>query len=263
MSRFACLFALAFCAAQIVGCGGARVRQNLSYGDSAREAYETAMEDFRDENCEEAQPLFRKVRRNYSYSRFAALAELRLADCLLLQKKYVEAISAYRTFTRYRPSHSDVPYARFKMAEAYFAQVPEDFFLAPPAEERDQSQTRDALRQLRQFILDFPDDPHVGDANRMAHDALTLLARHELYVAQFYLDRDHPGAAVGRLQTLLHAYRGSGVEEEALLLLGRTYLHLADPPHAREAFDELIRRFPESGYAESAREYLAEMGANG
>lgn len=239
------------------------MRQNLSYGDSAREAYEIGMEDFRDENCEEASPQFRKVRRNYSYSRYAALAELRLADCLLIQKKYPEAISAYRTFTRYRPSHAEVPYARFKMSEAYFEQIPDDFFLAPPAEERDQSQTRDALRQLRQFILDFPDDTHVGEANRMAHDALTLLARHELYVARFYLDRDAPSAAVGRLQTLLHAYRGSGVEEEALLLLGRTYLHLADASHAREAFDELIRRFPESGYAEAAREYLTEMGASG
>lgn len=263
MQRILWVLAVLLVLAPLSGCGGSRARANLSYGDSAREAYEVAMEDFRDENCEQAQPGFRRIRRNYSYSRYAALAELRLADCLMIQKKYVEAISAYRTFTRYRPSHSDVPYARFKIAVAFFEQIPEDFFLAPPAEERDQAQTRDALRQLRQFILDFPDDEHVGDANRMAHDALTLLAKHELYVAEFYLDRDHPSAAVARLQTLLHAYRGSGVEEEALLLLGRTYLHLDDEAHAREAFDELIRRFPESGHAASAREYLAEMSAHG
>ena len=243
------------------GCGGAQRWQNLSYGDSARELYELALSDYRDENCQEAEPLFRRVRREYSYSRYAGLSELRLADCLMQQDKFVEAIGAYRAFVRYRPSNPQVPYARFRTAEAYFEQMPTDFILSPPAEERDQSPTRDALRQLRRFILDFPEDARVARATQMAGKALTLLARHELYVANFYLDRDKPRAAIGRLETLLRAYRGSEVEPEALLLLGRTYLQMRNATEARTAFDELVRRFPQSGYAEQARGYLAEAVA--
>lgn len=256
-----------FCAALGVlalvatGCGGAQRAQNLSYGDSARELYDAGLADYRDENCPEAEPIFRRVRREYSYSRFASLAELRLADCLMQQQKFVEAIAAFRAFVRYRPSHPEVPYARFRTAEAYFEQMPSDFILSPPAEERDQAPTRDALRQLRRFILDFPEDSRLPRATQMAGKALTLLAKHELYVANFYLDRDQPRAAVGRLETLLRAYRGSEVEPEALLLLGRTYLQMRDQGQARTTFDELIRRFPRSGYAAQAHGYLDEAVA--
>ena len=242
----------------LAACGGARTGRNLSYGDSARELYELGLADYTDENCQEAEPILRRVRREYSYSRFAALAELRLADCLMQQDKYVEAIAAYRAFVRYRPAHPEVAYARFRTAEAYFEQMPSDFILSPPAEERDQSPTRDALRQLRRFVLDFPEDSRVPRATEMATEALTLLAKHELYVADYYLDRDQPRAAIGRLETLLRAYRGSRIEPEALLLLGRTYLQMRDATEARAAFDELIRRFPRSGYAAQARGFLEE-----
>lgn len=257
-SRALLCAALGMAALTTASCGGTQHARNLSYGDSARELYELALSDYRDENCPEAEPIFRRVRRQYSYSRYAALAELRLADCLMQQDKFVEAIGAYRAFVRYRPSHAEVPYARFRTAEAYYEQMPGDFILSPPAEERDQSPTRDALRQLRRFILDFPEDSRVPRANRMATEALTLLARHELYVANFYLDRDHPRAAVGRLETLLRAYRGSAVEPEALLLLGRTYLQMRNQDEARTAFTELVRRFPHTGYAEQARGYIEE-----
>ena len=268
-ARSGALLRLAFCAASalavsglaaagLTGCGGSQNSHNLSYGNNARALYKLKNSNFEDENCQKAEPILRRVRREYSYSRYAALAELRLADCLMQQSKYVEAIAAYRAFVRYRPSHPEVSFARFRTAEAYYEQMPTDFILSPPAEERDQSPTRDALRQLRRFILDFPEDSRVPRANEMATEALTLLAKHELYVANYYLDRDQPRAAIGRLETLLRAYRGSRIEPEALLLLGRTYLQMRDATEARSAFDELIRRFPRSGYAAQARGYLEE-----
>ena len=241
-------------------CGGSQQGRDLSYGENARDAYAAAMEDFEDEDCLEAEPAFRRVRREFPYSRYAALAELRAADCLFLENKQQEAITAYRRFVRNRPSHPEVPYARFKISESYFEQIPDDWLLAPPAHERDQGPTREALRQLRRFILDFPEDDRVERARELTRNALSLLARHELYVAGFYLDRDHPEAAIGRLETLLRAYEGSGVEPQAMLLLGRTYLDLRDRAQARRTFRELIDRYPESGYAEQARAYLRELG---
>jgi len=250
---FAALFAAA-------GCGGSQAGANLTYGESAEAAYEAAMADFRDGDCIDAVPAFRKVRREYPYSRFAALAELRVADCKMEQREWAEAIQAYRQFVRNRPSHQMVPYARFKVAEAHYRQIPDEWLLSPPAYERDQGPTREALRQLRRFILDFPDDEWVDDAQEMAEKALRLLARHELYVAEFYLDRDEPLAAIGRLRTLLNAYEGSGLEPQALLLLGRTYLELRDRHQARETFQLLVSRHPDSGYAAQARSYLDELG---
>lgn len=237
-------------------CGANNTPRALSYGENARRSYRNAFAAFEDRDCLTADPLFQRIRREYPYSRYAALAELRLADCAVIQNNYTEAIRAYRAFVRHRPAHADVPYAHFKIAEAYYRQIPQEFFLSPPPQERDQTATRSALRQLRRFVLDYPESEHIEDAREMVRGALSLLARHELYVAEFYLTRDRPQAAIGRLRHLLDVYEGSGIEPQALLLLGRVYLHMRETLDAQRAFEELIERFPESGYAEQAREFL-------
>jgi outer membrane protein assembly factor BamD len=241
------------------GCGGSD-RSHLRYGDAAQSLYSEALEDFYSGNCLDAEPTFRKVRTDYPYSRFAALAELRLADCLFEDGKFVEAIQAYQQFVRHRPSHVEVPYARFKVAESYYEQIPDDWFLVPPAYERDQAPAQQTLRQLKRFLSDYKDDPHLPRARKLAQEALELLARHELYAANFYLDRDHPQAAIGRLQTLLRSYPKSSVEAEALFLLGETHLELEETVEARRAFQKLIKRFPSSEYADPARDHLASLG---
>lgn len=237
-------------------CGANNTPRALSYGENARRSYDNAYQAFEDRDCLTADPLFRRIRREYPYSRYAALAELRIADCHVLENQYTEAVRAYRSFVRHRPAHPDVPYAQFKIAEAYFRQIPGDFFLSPPPHERDQGATRNALRQLRRFILDYPEDERVERAREMVVEALAGLARHELYVAQFYLNRDHNRAAVLRLRHLLDVYAGSGIEPEALMLLGRVFLHMQRVHDAQQTFEELVARFPDSGYAVQAREFL-------
>ncbi len=240
------------------GCGSGQ-NGHLKYGDAAQSLYAEGLEDFYSGDCLDAEPTFRDVRRKYPYSRFAALAELRLADCLFEDGKYPEAIQAYQQFARHRPSHVEVPYARFRVAKSYCEQMPTEWLLSPPAHERDQAPAQQALHHLRRFIVDYPQDPHLPKAKRLAEEALEMLSKHELYVAEFYLDRDHPKAAIGRLRTLLRSYPKSSVEPEALLLLGDTYLSLEDRKRARKAFKILLTRFPGSDQADTARSRLAGL----
>jgi outer membrane protein assembly factor BamD len=218
------------------------------------------MESFEDDDCLTAEPLFRDIRANYPYTRYAALAELREADCLSREGKHAEAIDIYQRFARVRASHIDVPYARFKAAEAQFLQIPEEWLLSPPAFERDMRAARDALQDLRRFLLDFPYDERAEQAAKMEKQVLELLAQHELYVAEFYLKRDHPDAAIKRIETMLSKYDGSGFEPQALLLMGRTQLLLKDRDAAHRSFREVLTRFPESGSAVQAERFLAATG---
>lgn len=231
-----------------------------NYGDNAAKAYREALDEFYDDDCFAAEPLLRNVRREFPYSRYAALADLRVADCNLKDGKYAEAIEAYNQFVRYRPSHPEVPYARFMVAKANFEQIPSDWLLSPPAYERDQHYAQESLRLLRRFMLDFPEDPLMPRAKHMAEQAVKLLAQHELYVADFYLSREHPRAAVGRLNTLLRSYPGSGYEPQALYMLGESYAQIEDDKAARRAFQELITRFPSDDYADKARSEIGKLG---
>lgn len=244
----------------VFGFACAPVQKTGSYSDDARVAYERALRSFEDKDCLTAEPLFRDIRANYPYTRYASLSELREADCLAMQDKHAEAIGMYQRFARVRASHEDVPYARFKAAESQFEQIPNDWFLSPPAYERDLRAARDALKDLRRYLLDFPDDVHAKEAMEMEQKTLALLAQHELFVADFYLTREKPLAAIGRLKDLLRSYEGSGYEPQALLLMGRTQLFMKDPEAAHATFRQLISRYPESGSASQAERYLAETG---
>jgi outer membrane protein assembly factor BamD len=240
-------------------CGAPQQGPALSYGESARRDYERALGAYQDHDCLTATPLFQHVRREYPYSRYAALAELRGADCELEQQHFAEAIRQYRSFIRARPTHPDLDYAQFRVAVAYFRQIPQDFFLSPPREERDQSPTRSALRIIQRFVREYEDSEHVEEARRMERDVLALLARHELFVADFYLFRAHPAATVSRIEGMLEDYRGSGLEPLALVLLGRTYLHMGQRDQARVAFEDVVSHYPESGFATQAHRFLERM----
>jgi outer membrane protein assembly factor BamD len=246
-----------------IACGGgssATGKSTLDPDDDARSGYEKALLDFRRGDCLSAEPTFREIRREFPYSRFAALAELRIGDCQFKNEAYPEAIQTYRQFVRIRPSHKEIPYARFRIAEAYYNQIPSGWFMTPPTHERDQSAARDALIQLRRFVVDYPDDQRVPDANKLMERCMSVLAAHEFYVARFYLKREAYRGVISRLKGLLASYPGSGVEPKALLLLGQVYLQTDEVEAARDTLNEIVQRFPESGEAKRARALLSKIG---
>src|SRR5262249_13041953 len=105
--------------AVVGGCEKPEARTALSYTPHAKRAYDEAMEEFQSHNWIESQSLFREVKRKYHYSKYAKLAELRIADADFEQEKYAEAIRGYRQFVHdHRSDAEEVGYARSRIAEA-------------------------------------------------------------------------------------------------------------------------------------------------
>ena len=127
----------------------------LTYTDDAKAAYNEAMGSFRSHDWEDARALFGEVKKLFPYSRYARLAELRIADINFEQEKYSDASSSYRQFILSHKSDPDVPYTRYRITVSLFHDIDNTFFL-PPAEERDQATTLDAYRRIRSFIRDYP-----------------------------------------------------------------------------------------------------------
>ena len=141
----------------LTGCEGAPAKTALGYTEDAKRAYDAAMDEFNAHNWIEAQTLFREVKRKYSYSKWARQAELRIADADMEQEKFSDAIREYKDFVHaHRTDEEDVAYARSKIAEATYAEIPESLLL-PASEERDQASVVDAYKELREFVSDYPD----------------------------------------------------------------------------------------------------------
>jgi outer membrane protein assembly factor BamD len=276
MSRllaFAALFGALALAAP--GCNQQEARSALSYTENAQRAYDEAMKEYQSHNWIEAQNLMREVKRKYHYSKYAKLAELRIADADFEQEKFAEAIRGYRQFVHdHRSDPEEVAYARSKIAEAQYKQISESILL-PTADERDQAVILDAFKELKGFVHDYPNAKESAKIKELLADVTARLMRHELYVARFYLARDNFQAAVNRVQYAMRnfasapALRGtdeavdSGLEAEALLLIGEVYLKMKKYPEAHESFSAIVKEYPTSPLVLQASNFLSYMKERG
>lgn len=228
----------------------------LDYTDNARRDYEAALEAFEDKNWELADELLNEVKRKYAYSRYARLAELRLADANFQQEKFAEAISGYKEFVHDHPNDPEVPYARYRVAKGEFDSVSQSIML-PPLEERDLASVNDALSTLRNYLADYPGSEHAEEMRYMLDVVLGLLARHELYVARYYLAEGRFDAAIMRCEYALKTLKSSGLEPEGMVLLGEIYMKQKRKKDAREVLNKLLELYPESAFSVPAKNFLA------
>lgn len=236
-------------------------KATLTYTDDARAAYNEALKSFRNKEWDDAKALMGEVKRLFAYSRYARLAELRLADIDFEQEKFAEAITAYREFASSHRNDPELEYARYRTTKALFKDI-DDTILLPPAEERDQATTFDAYKELRAFLREFPSSRYKVDAAYMLDVVTGRLVRHELYVARYYLRRDDFDATVARVDYALKYYPGSKLEPEALVLKGETLMKMKKLDDAREVF-ETVKKDYGGPFATTAQRFLDEIGSRG
>jgi outer membrane protein assembly factor BamD len=230
----------------------------LDYTDNARKDYEVALAAFEDKNWELADELLNEVKRKYAYSRYARLAELRLADANFQQEKFAEAISGYKEFVHDHPNDPEVPYARYRVAKGEYDSVSQSIML-PPLEERDLASVNDALGTLKNYLSDYPGSEHAEEMRYMLDVVLGLLARHELYVARYYLAEGRFDAAIMRCEYALKTLKSSGLEPEGMVLLGEIYMKQKRKKDAREVLNKVLELYPESAFSVPAKNFLAQL----
>ncbi|MBK9263574.1 MAG: tetratricopeptide repeat protein [Polyangiaceae bacterium] len=257
------MFAAAFAALPLLsGCDmqiGDGSKATLTYTEDARDAYEEAMRAYRSKSWEDARALLSEVRKLFPYSRYATLAELRLADLNFEQEKYADAVSSYREFIQNHRMDKDVEYARYRIAKSLYRDIDETFLL-PPAEERDQATAQEAYREIEAVLRDNPRSRYSDDLRKMRNAVQGRLVRHELYVARFYLRQDRYPAVIARIDHAVKTYPGSELEPEALVLKAETLLKMDQEDKARALFQKVIDEYG-GPFAVTARKFLGDLDA--
>jgi len=230
----------------------------LDYSENAKKDYDAAMEAFDSHNWESFNQLMSEVKRKYGYSRYARLAELRLADADFQQDKFAEATAGYKSFVHDYPNDPEIPYARYQVTRTQYDAVSQSFLL-PALEERDLASVNDAHASIRAFLNDYPNTEHAAELSYMQAVVTGLLARHELYVARFYLDRGKFEAAVARIEYSLHTFADSGLEPEGMVLLAEVYMKMKERQKARVVLESVLSRYPASPFSVPAKRFLGEI----
>ena len=122
------------------------------YQDSAKLNFEEGLRFLKKEDYEMAEKYFQLVKNKFSYSKLSKTAELLAADTKFKRDLYSEAIDAYKNFQRKHPNHGCLPYTQYMIAEAYYEQMPEDWWFMPPVYEKDLDLTEKALKEYGSLL---------------------------------------------------------------------------------------------------------------
>jgi outer membrane protein assembly factor BamD len=231
----------------------------LKFADDAEGDYKAGVELLADKTYPEADKFFERVKTKYPFSKYAPLAELRLADSKFAQELYPEAVEAYKQFVQLHPTHDEVDYAELRAGLAHFRDAPGSFVLFPPAHEKDQRQLERAAEVLSKFLEKYPKSKYAPEARKTLDQANARLAEHEWYVAEFYFKRKRWAGAVGRYETLVDKFPGTRREPLALLKLAQAAIAQGEKHRARTALQKLIVKHPQDPLRPEAEKRLAEL----
>ena len=163
---------------------------------------------------------FGKLKDWYPFSKYAILAELKVADAHFHRKKYDDAILEYQSFESLHPLNEAVPYVIFQIGMCHFLQM--------ETVDRDQSSALKAHDAFQRLLDQHPNSKYAGPAAQKAEAALKNMAGHEFYVGEYYFKTGHYKSALGRFKRILTDFPDVGYHKKALGYITRCETALAD-----------------------------------
>jgi outer membrane protein assembly factor BamD len=174
----------------------------------ASELVQEGMQAYEKGNYSDAIKSFEQLKDWYPFSKYAILAELKIADAHYELKEYAEAVMAYEEFEQLHPRNEATPYVIYRTGRCYYDQI--------DTIDRDQTPAQKALDIFRRLNRQYPKDPHARQARPHIVKCLQNIAGHEFYVGKFYFKSKHYAAALDRFMTVVTQYPDVGVHHQAL-----------------------------------------------
>jgi outer membrane protein assembly factor BamD len=253
-TRSALLIGLVAAVVVVSGCAANQSQVPPGTAEADKFLFDRGQEELKERRWLRAREFFRQIVDNYPQSPFRPDAKLALGDTYLSQggtENLLLAANEFREFQTFYPTHPRADYAQLQLARSYTRQM-----LAP---ERDQSATRDAVKEIEVFLQRYPNSALMSEARALEREAKDRLSQAGYRVGYFYFrQRWYPGA-IARFREVL-------ANDPMFSRRDAVYYHLAESLYRTDKkaealpyYERLLREFEQSEYLSEAQKRVAEL----
>ena len=201
-----------------------------------------------------AREFFKQVTETYTASPFRPDAKLGIGDTYLGEgsaEALVLAINEFTEFLSFYPTNRRADYAQFKLGMAHFRQM--------RSPQRDQTETRSAVRDFEAFVQRYPNSSLMPEVNGKLREARDNLGTWELEVGRHYLRIHWYPGAIDRLMTLLKQDPEYSRRDAVYFYLGESLIKAKRESEALPYLERLVEEFEKSEYLDEARKRIATL----
>ncbi len=230
----ALLLVLVFAA---TGCHRGAKGKNADEGMPVETLYEKSHRLMEGGNWSGAETSFRRLIAQYPYGPYTEQAMIESAYAQYKAGKNDDAVSSIDRFIRTYPTHRNIAYLYYLRGLANGNS--DTVFLrrvwSLDSSRRDLSTPRQAYADFNIVTERYPNSRYAADARQRMIELRDVFAQHEMDNALYYARRGAWVSAAGRATYLLETYPQSAFQNDAVALLGESYVHLGNKTLADDA----------------------------
>jgi outer membrane protein assembly factor BamD len=216
--------------------------------------FERGSAEFKERNWIVAREYYRQIVDNYPQSQYRPDAKLAVGDSFIGEhttESLLLAVNEFREFLTFYPTSPRADYAQYRLAFAQSEQM-----LAP---ERDQTNTREAIKELQVFVDRYPNSALLPEAQALLRKAKDRLSEASYRVGFFYFRSKWWPGAIDRFQQVLKEDPEFTQRDAVYYHLAESLLRVDRKAEALPYFERLLKEFEQSSYLEAARRRVGEL----
>ena len=209
-----------------------------------KELYDQAQSRLKNESYSTAIMSLEALESRFPFGRYAEQAQAELIYAYYMNSQFEASQSAAERFINLHPRHSHTGYAYYMKGLAAFTDDSGLFsrYFQSDLEKREVVMAQTSFDELSDFISRYPQSNYVSHSNRRMIYLKNLLAKHEMYVADFYMKRGAYLAAISRSKYVIE--------------------HLPNTPQTPYALSILVEAYDLLGYEELKKRNLKILTSN-
>ena len=232
----------------LISCASQEKAEPVTPAMQEKEIYDTAQERIKSGNYSMAINSLEMLERRFPFGKYAEQAQAELIYAYYENGLFDASVAAAERFISLHPRHPNTDYAYYMKGLAKFSKEKELLSTVPLLGEltykRDLTRAKASFEELTEFISRFPESNYIGDAKRRMLFLRSLIAKQEIEVAEFYIQRKAYIAAISRADYIIANLPNSKEVKRALEIKVQAYGLMGKDSLKKQA-SEVLKNFIE------------------